>query len=453
MRIHTGERNRMFPGGGAWMTALFLAGMTATAVVSADDWPEFRGLGRRGVWNETGIVERLPEGGLKVLWRAPVKAGYSGPAVARGRVFVTDFTRSAGSRGTERIQCFDEKTGQLLWKQEWEVTYGSIGFENGPMATPTVDGDRVYALGTSGILTALDASGQVMWRKDYVKDYGADLGSFGFSNAPIVDGDRLIAMVGGPPDSRVIAFDKMTGKEIWRALRMTSPLGGSQPIIIEAGGTRQLIIWHATAVVSLNPVTGATYWEQPHSSSTEMNIAMVHAGPRLFMTTFYEGPLMLGLDEREPGPPRVMWKGNSTSEISTDKLHSTIAFPIVDGDYIYGICSYGQLRALDARTGERIWETQAVTVERARWASAQIVRHGDRVFITNDRGELIIARLTPKGYEEISRAELLKPTTNPRGRRKLGAVNMSAAAYANKHIYLRNDEELIAVSLAQDDYR
>ena len=162
---------------------------------------------------------------------------------------------------------------------------------------------------------------------------------------------------------------------------------------------------------------------------------------------------MLELDQQKPGA-RVLWKGNGTSEIDTDKLHASISTPIIDGDYIYGICSYGQLRALDARTGERIWESQAATVERVRWASAQMVQHGDRVFITNDRGELILARLTPAGYQEISRTPLIKPTTDPRGRfRKLGAVNWSHPAYANKHIYARNDEELIAVSLAADDYR
>ena len=149
---------------------------------------------------------------------------------------------------------------------------------------------------------------------------------------------------------------------------------------------------------------------------------------------------------------RVLWRGSSTSEISTDKLHAVTTAPIIQGDYIYGICSYGQLRGLDARTGERLWESQAVTVERARWASAQLVQYGDRVFITNDRGELILARLTPTGYEEISRTPLLKPTTNPRGRRKLGAVNWTSPAYANRRIYVRNDEELIAVSLAQADY-
>jgi len=163
--------------------------LLAAAAPFADDWPEFRGAGRRGVWNETGILDRFPEGGLKVLWRAPVKAGYSGPVVAGGRVFVTDFVPIQGARGTERILCFDERTGTLLWKQEWEASYGPFVNTNGPHATPTVDGDRVYALGTAGTLLAMNAvTGEVLWRKDFVKDLHAELGIYGFSSAPIVDG-------------------------------------------------------------------------------------------------------------------------------------------------------------------------------------------------------------------------------------------------------------------------
>jgi outer membrane protein assembly factor BamB len=433
-----------------WLLAGVLA---ATAAVTADDWPEFRGAGRHGIWKETGIVDTLPAGALKVVWRAPVNTGYSGPAVAGGRVFLTDFIRAAGSRGTERVLGFDEATGKLLWKQEWDVNYGGMGFENGPHATPTVDGDRVYVVGANGMLMALNTrSGEIIWKKDYVKDYAAELGLFGMSSAPVVDGNRLIAFVGGAPDAKVVAFDKVTGKEIWRAMTMTSPIGNSTPLIIEAGGTRQLIVWDTIGVTALNPATGATLWAQPAAVPNEMNIAMAHGGSRLIVSSFMEGPVMFELSTGKPGA-KTVWKGESASEVLTDKLHATVSMPIIDGDYVYGICSYGQLRALDARTGERLWETQAATGERARWASAQMVKHGDRVFITNERGELVLARLTPKAYEELGRVQLLKPTSNPRTRRKLGVVNWSSPAYANKRIYARNDEELISVSLAQSDYR
>ena len=115
---------------------------------------------------------------------------------------------------------------------------------------------------------------------------------------------------------------------------------------------------------------------------------------------------------------------------------------------VYGICSYGQFRCLRTATGERIWETFDLTRERARWTSGQIVRHGDRLFVNTDRGDLVIIAPSPDGYQEISRTKLIKPTSPPYNRRELEMVNWSHPAYANRHIYTRNGEEILAASLA-----
>ena len=350
--------------------AIGLAG--GGAEVAADDWPEFRGAGRRGVWNETGIVRAFPDDGLAVRWRTPVRAGYAGPAVAGGRVFVTDWEPRQGLRGVERALALDEATGEILWTQTWEADYAGIQWEIGPGATPTVDGDRVYVLGRTGMLSALAVdTGAVLWRKHYGDDYGVDRMrwgfDWGFASAPLVDGDLLICLVGGAPDARVVAFDKTTGEERWRALPSEADLGVAQPIVIEAGGARQLIVWNPEEVASLDPATGDVHWRQPYVVGGAMTVAVpVQVGPRLFFTTFYDGPMMLSLNQDRPGAA-IAWKGGSNSEIRTEGLHAVLATPIIDGGYIYGICSYGQLRCLDAETGERIWETQEATVERRRW--------------------------------------------------------------------------------------
>ena len=188
--------------------------------LSAEDWPEFRGEGRLGVWHETGLLKTFPADGLKARWRVPIHAGYSGPSVADGRVFVTDFETTQGMRGTERALALDETTGRVLWTQEWDADYSGISWEIGPGATPTVDGDRVYTLGRTGVLSAISVdTGTLLWRKDYAADYGVDRMTWGFdwgfASAPLVDGERLICFVGGSQDARVVAFDKLTGKEIW----------------------------------------------------------------------------------------------------------------------------------------------------------------------------------------------------------------------------------------------
>ena len=419
----------------------------------ADDWPEWRGKGRLGVWKEPGIVDAFPKQGLSFAWRTPIKAGYTGPAVADGRVFVTDFTRGRNTKGVERVLCLDEKTGRILWTHHWDTDYIGLmeTYAVGPRATPTVDGDRVYVLGSMGALLALNVmNGEVIWKKDFVKDYGTSVPTWGMTGSPLVDGDRLIALVGGSGNSKIVAFDKRTGKEIWRALSSDKEEPGyCQPIIFEAGGTRQLIIWHPFAVASLDPASGKVNWEQAFRVHQGMTLATpVLSGSRLLVSSFYNGSMMLALDAVKPHATKL-WQGKSASEIDTDGLHSVVSTPVIDGDYIYGICSYGQFRCLRASTGERVWETQAVTGEKARWAAGFIVRHGDRYFINNDRGDLIIAKLSPAGYQEISRTKLIKPTTPVGTRREFGAVNWTHPAYANKRIYIRNDEEIICASLAR----
>ena len=247
---------------GAGLVALTAGGL------HAEDWPQWMGPDRGGVWRETGIVERFPEGGLEVTWKVPIGNGFAGPAVADGRVFVTDWEEDPESRtvdGIERVLALDEETGEILWTHSWDTTYRALllSYAAGPMATPTVDGERVYVLGATGLLWCLDVeTGEVLWHRDYLAEFDASMPETGTSSAPLVDGEQLIAVVGGEPDALVVSFDKRTGRELWRALEVS---GGSRaaPIIYEAGGVRQLIIWHPSALASLDPSTGETYWEQP----------------------------------------------------------------------------------------------------------------------------------------------------------------------------------------------
>ena len=169
--------------------------------------------------------------------------------------------------------------------------------------------------------------------------------------------------------------------------------------------------------------------------------------PYLLVSAFFNGSRLY---RAGGGSSHLVWKGSSDSAVRPDGLHALMGAPVIDGDYIYGVCSYGQLRCLRVSTGERVWETQAVTVEKARNASAFIVRNGERYFINNDRGELIIARLSPGGYEEIDRTKLIVPTSKPGARRELGAVNWSHPAYAGRSIFARNDEEIVCASLAAE---
>lgn len=427
--------------------ALLLAVLVPPA--EGEDWPEWRGRGRLGVWTETGIVQSFPEGGLDYTWRTPIRGGYAGPSVADGRVFVTDYQPIEGMKGTERALALDEQTGEILWAHEWPVDYAGLqpSYAIGPRATPTVDGDRVYVLGAKGALLCLDVeTGDVKWARDFEGEYGTRVPAWGVTGAPIVEGDLLIALVGGRGEALVVAFDKMTGREVWRALPTDKEPGYSQPVIFDVGGTRQLILWHPRGVASLDPRTGTVHWEVPFDVAMGMTVATpVLADQRLLVSCFFNGSLLLELGSDAP-EARALWQVAGQSEIDSDGLHALISTPVIDGDAIYGVGSYGQLRGLDLKTGARLWESMEVVGEKARWAAAFIVRHGDRYVINNDRGELIFARLTREGYGEIDRTPLIEPTS-PASRRELGAVHWSHPAYANRHIVVRNDREIVRANL------
>ncbi|MCP4657685.1 MAG: PQQ-binding-like beta-propeller repeat protein [bacterium] len=419
---------------------------------AAEDWPEWRGAGRLGVYTEGDPLDAFPPGGLTYRWRVPIHGGYAGPAVAGGRVFVTDFRPAGdgpGAKGLERVLALDEKTGRVLWSREWNVDYGRLQprYAIGPRATPTVDGDRVYVLGAMGALLCLDAAGgELRWRKDFVADYGTEVPVWGMAGAPLVEGSLLISLVGGKDGAEVVAFDKTSGREVWRALDAGDDPGYGQPVIFEIGGIRQLILWHPRAVSSLDPGSGKVYWQQPFEVAMGMTVATpVLSGRHLLVSSFFNGSMMLELATDKPAA-RLLWRGTSSDEVDTDGLHALITTPVVDGGMVYGVCSYGQLRALDAATGTRRWESMGPVVEKARWAAAFLVRWGDRTLINNDRGELILARLTPQGYQELDRTPLIEPTSSG-GRRQLGAVHWSHPAYANRHVVVRNDKEIVRAYL------
>ena len=439
------------------LTLLWLLILLALLVPPArgDDWPQWLGPQRDAVWRERGILEKFPANGPALLWHRDIGAGYSGPAVAKGRVYVTDRVLQKDVKnpadpfqrgkipGVERVLCLNEGDGKILWQHEYDCPY-DLSYPAGPRTTPTVHEGKVYTLGAEGHLFCLDAEkGTVLWSKEFKKDYGAKTPLWGFSAHPLIDGQKLICLVGGE-GSIAVAFDKDSGKELWRALSAREQ-GYCPPVIIEAGGQRQLIIWHPESVNSLDPETGKSHWLQPFPVRMNLTIPTPRKlGDYLFVTCFYDGPMMLKLDRDVPAAT-LLWRGKGKNENNTDGVHSIMTTPFLQDGHIYGVCSYGELRCLKADTGERVWETYAATGgKKDRWANAFIIQNGDRFFLPNEKGDLIIARLKPEGYQEISRAHLIEPTNKAMAR----DVVWSHPAFANRNIYLRNDKEILCYSLA-----
>lgn len=428
-------------------------------IVDADDWPQWMGPQRDGVWRETGIVETLPTNGPTVLWRTNVNRGYCGPAVAGDRLFMLDRLqgkppeRKPGERalptipGNERVLCLDARAGTKIWEHTYESAY-RISYPAGPRATPVVSNGRVFALGAMGDLKCLDASdGKVIWQRSFLKDFTDEPPVWGYAAHPLLDGDRLICLVGGS-NSAVVAFHKDTGKELWRALE-TKEIGYAPPVIYTVNGKRQLIIWHPDGIAGLAPESGKALWTHPYPvggkpQRPEVTIAMPRlAGTQLFVSSFYQGALLLDIAESEP---TVTWNRRSKRKSEFEEgLHTTMCTPVIRDGYLYGVCGFGELRCLDLVKGDRHWETFAVTEgKKSLFGQVFIVEQAGRYWMWNDQGELILAKLNPKGYEEISRAKLLPTIENTRGR----DVLWCPPAFANRRVYMHNGQELICVSLA-----
>jgi outer membrane protein assembly factor BamB len=422
----------------------------------AEDWPQWLGPRRDGQWREDGILEKLPSTGLTYRWRVPIGGGFAGPAVAGGRVYVTDRKLAEGANrpkdpfargeipGIERVLCLDEPTGRILWQHEYDCAY-TVSYAAGPRTTPSVSDGRVYTLGTEGHLLCLDAErGSVIWARDFRKDFAVKTPLWGFAGHPLVDGRKLICLAGGE-GSVAVAFDKETGRELWRALSAKEP-GYAPPMIHEFGGRRQLILWHPEAVSGLDPETGKVLWSHAMTPSVRAGMTIpspLKMGEQLFLTSFYNGSLMLRFENGQPVP---VWRSRKVSEMDTDGLHSVMATPLIEGGYIYSPCSYGQFRCLKADTGERLWETFVPTSGKsARWGHVFVVKQGDRCFLFSETGDLILARLSPEKYEELGRTHLIDATNPDPGR----LVVWSHPAFANRSVYARNDREIVCASLAR----
>lgn len=307
----------------------------------ADEWPRWLGPTGDSVYHEKGIVKTIPEGGLKILWEAPVAMGYSGPSVADGKVFLMDYIQTDGEitnraswsdelTGEERIVCVDVETGKQLWVHAYERPY-HMSYPGGPRGTPIYSDGKVYCLGAEGDFNCLDANtGEVVWSKSFYKDYGAETPRWGHAAHPLIYKDLVICIVGGI-GSVVVAFDKETGEQRWRKLSADSQ-GYCPPSVIHCAGVDQLIIWHPDGLNSLNPLNGNSYWYHDLRPKLGLTVNAPRVSGSLMFLSGQGGPgALLRLDEEKPGA-EIVWLGNPRNAIYT--LNNT---PIFTDEAIYGI--------------------------------------------------------------------------------------------------------------------
>jgi outer membrane protein assembly factor BamB len=435
-----------------WVCAMFvlvtaLSVLSISAEVFAEDWPQWRGVNRDGVWRESGIVDAFAAAETAPKWEAPIGAGYTGPTVASGRVYVMD--RQTKPEQVERILCFDCESGKPVWTHSYPRKY-TISYTAGPRASVTVEDGKAYALGAMGDIHCLDAaSGDVIWKVDGLERFNIQMPIWGTAASPLIFEDLVIFQLGGK-GACFVALDKTTGETKWTAV--DDKASYSSPILIQQGDQRVLAAYSGANVLGLNPKTGKEFWRIAFPNR-QMPIGVatpVTDGKHLFCTSFYDGAIVIELDSEKPAA-KTLWHRNGKSEVLTDAIQSIISTPLIENGYVYGVDSHGEMRCLDLKTGDRVWEDLTAT-PKSRWSTIHFVKHAekgksDRWFLFNERGELLIGELSPKGFKELSRTKILEPTTEQL--RQRGGVCWSHPAFANQCIFARNDEKLICVSLAK----
>ena len=313
---------------------------------NAKDWPQWNGPTRDGVLPKGFIAKPIPKEGLVLKWKQSVSYGYSSPVVSNGKVFVSDYelesgkiTNNAGSRdrltGKERVVCFDAKTGKSLWTAKYDRKY-SLSYPGGPRAAPVVVDGTVIALGAEGDLCCLsiEQEGKVVWQKQLAEEYKTIKPMWGYASVPLVIDEQLICLAGGP-GSLVVSLDRITGKELWRALN-GDEIGYCPPALISHGGVSQLLIWSPEKIFSLNPTNGQVFWEQPFKPDYGMSIAPpILRGDFLFASG--EGISAMFQLSSNPPQAKVLWTGEPKTSLGLS--NTSAIFRSINSTIISVICA------------------------------------------------------------------------------------------------------------------
>jgi outer membrane protein assembly factor BamB len=415
---------------------LTLAACLAAWPARAADWPQLRGPDRSGVSQETGLLKTWPRTGPKLVWTyANAGTGFAGMAVVAGRVY------TMGCRGTtEYVLALDAK-GQELWSARIGplFDFDINRWSRGPNATPAVDGGRVYALGSQGVLVCVDAArGTVLWQKDLPRELGAEVNpvggapagkGWGFAWSPLVDGRQLICTPGGPR-GLLAGLDKMTGEVLWRSKEVTAQATYSSPILAEVSGTRQVIQVTQDGVVGVAVKDGTLLWQYKREDPYPEFVCPtpVCRGNRVYVTAGWGA----GCDLIELTPAGQ--KFTARAVYSEKEIANRLGGVVLVGDSLYGYHDTRAWECQDFATGAIKWSARG---RRALGLGSVIAADGS-LYCLAENGEAALLQASPEKYTQQGRFKLPRESSQ----RKEGGKVWTYPSLADGHLYLR-DQELI----------
>lgn len=389
-----------------------------TATAYALDWPQWRGPNRNGISQETGLLQEWPADGPTLLWQVnDIGYGFSTPSVSGQRLYLM-----SNEGNDEFARAYNVADGKLVWS----TGIGKVGNPNqnpnypGARSTPTVDGERVYALGSDGDLACLEsATGKILWRKSLRADFGGKVGTWAYSESPLVDGDSLIVTPGGP-EATTVALNKDSGELIWKSsIPEAGPANYSSPVVAEIGGVKQYVHFLQNGVIGVEARSGKFLWRYDKTADRRLDGSIqtpVVRGDLVYSATTLTGG---GLAQINGGPENFV----AENKYFARKLPVAIGGAVLIGDYLYGTTN-AALLCVDFKSGDIKWENRSVGAASLCYADNRLYLHGE-----NNEVALIVA--TPESYQEKGR--FTPPNPPERGRNKAWAYPI----VANGRLYIR----------------
>ena len=399
---------------------LLAVALAAGVHLAAEDWPQFLGPERNGVYQGPALAETWGPQGPRVAWRKPVGAGFAGPVVVQGRVILL---HRVGNE--EVVEALDARTGNTQWRYAYPTSYrDDFGFDEGPRAVPVVSGGVVFTFGAEGQIHAIDlAKGTRIWSEDALRRFKVPKGFFGAAGSPLVEDGRLLANVGGP-EAGIVAFDAKSGKVLWTAT--SDQASYSSAVGATIGGRRLAIFLTRAGLVGLDPTSGRVQFQRPWRARIA---ASVNAATPLVI-----GDLIFISAEYGPGAGVFRLEGSTLAELwtSNDVLTNHYATSVHHAGYLYGFHGrqeFGQsFRAVELRTGKVRWNQD-------RFLAGTVTLAGDRLVILRERGELVLAPASPDGFKPLARAQILAGTVR------------AYPALSDGLLFARNETTLICLDL------
>jgi outer membrane protein assembly factor BamB len=435
----------------------------AAHTVSAADWAQFLGPHANGISDETGLLEKWPENGPPLVWEKNIGKGYGAPSLISGKLVVL---HRIGDE--EIVECLDAGTGKSLWRYAYPSHFiDPYGYNNGPRATPVLNSNLCFAFGAEGKLTCLELqTGKLKWQRDTSADFKVPEAFFGVGSTPLLEDNLLIVMVGGQPDSGVVAFEPSSGKTIWENVGQTNwegiPMANSlsaprvhwkiwdkqasysTPVAATIHGRRQIICLMRQGLVSLDPKTGSvnfSYWFRSPVNESVNAMCPVVIDDLIFISGAYYkiGSALL----------RVSPDCKSVSEIwrsTALELHWTT--PIYVDGYLYAFSGRNEpdarMRCVEFKTGKLMWDIDESwapysTKTPAVYGRASSILADGRLITIGEGGLLGMFKPNPRKPEEISRFQLPQ----------LHHPCWAAPVLSNKRLYLRDEDRLVCLDLAK----